>query len=247
MTPVELKAHGQTLNLTPMGLEVTAANAFVALVQRSRKRYLPFGDIEVLAFVRGDPSKNHRIRIADDGGPIDIFFRPSQQDALVALWRELAFRCPGALDARSDSPLPSRRRSGAAAYMSESAPPSPMEYGVSHQGAERLVAAWMCYLGARDAAVTQFSGDGGIDVVSTRYLAQVKNYAGAVPISSIRELHGVAVADGRLGLFFTSGHYPASAIQFAERVGMALFIYGAEEGVLRGANPLAQEYMSTGL
>ncbi|MCK8609708.1 restriction endonuclease [Agromyces sp. C10] len=55
--------------------------------------------------------------------------------------------------------------------------PAPQPYGVSHRGAEQLVADWMRHLGAFDAEVTRFTADGGVDVVSAHWIAQVKNLA----------------------------------------------------------------------
>jgi len=125
--------------------------------------------------------------------------------------------------------------------------PAPQPYGVSHEGAERLVAEWMRYLGAADAERTRFTGDGGIDVASQHYIAQVKNYAGSVDIESIRALGGVAYADGRKPLFFTSGGYTASSVAFATQVRMGLFRYDAVEGRIEPRNDVAARYMTTGL
>jgi hypothetical protein len=124
--------------------------------------------------------------------------------------------------------------------------PAPQPFGVSHAGAEALAAQWMAYLGVVDAEVTRVSGDGGIDVVSAGYIAQVKNYTGSVGIAEVRELAGVAAVDGRKPLFFTSGAYPASAIEFADRSGMALFRYSAELGDLEGCSIDAMHMLSPG-
>lgn len=105
----------------------------------------------------------------------------------------------------------------------------------------------MHYLGEADAEVTRFTGDGGIDVSSNHYLAQVKNYEGTVGVASIRELAGVAAADGRKPLFFTSGAYASGAVEFAERVGMPLFVYDAIEGSLQHANESALSRLRQGL
>ncbi|MFF2387897.1 restriction endonuclease [Agromyces sp. NPDC058104] len=127
--------------------------------------------------------------------------------------------------------------------------PAPQPYGVSHQGAEELAAGWMRHLGADDAVVTQFSGDGGIDVVSSRCIAQVKNLApgSAVPVAQIRELAGVAAHDGRTPVFFTSGSYSAGGVEFADRAKMALFIYDAPRGTLSSANGVAHVALQHGL
>lgn len=125
--------------------------------------------------------------------------------------------------------------------------PRPQPYGVSHEGAEHLVAEWMAYLGAKEVQVTRFSGDGGIDVSGLHYIAQVKNYAGTVDVASVRELAGVAYADGRKPLFFTSGAYASGAVAFAEQVGIALFVYDAINGTLSPVGEKAIEAMRYGL
>lgn len=116
--------------------------------------------------------------------------------------------------------------------------PAPQPYGVSHEGAERLCEAWMRHLGVLDAAVTRITSDGGIDVESAEYVAQVKNYAGSVAVADIRALLGVAVAEGKKALFFTSGEITAEGLAFADRTEIALFRYNAVEGSLAGLNRL---------
>ncbi len=124
-----------------------------------------------------------------------------------------------------------------------------MKYGVSHEGAEQLVAEWMVYLGETDSQVTRYSGDGGIDVESSHYVTQVKNYSENQSVGSndLRELQGVATLSGRRPLFFTSGRYPSGGVEFADRVGMALFRYDAVAGSLIGANGLGLILLRTGL
>ncbi|MGM7696812.1 restriction endonuclease [Microbacterium sp. A84] len=118
--------------------------------------------------------------------------------------------------------------------------PTPQSYGVGHEGAERLAAEWMRHLGVLDAKVTRQSGDGGIDVTSTHYLAQVKNYAGNVAIESVRALHGVATAERKRSLFFTSGRMSVESVAFADRAGMALIHYDAVAGSISGLNDLGR-------
>lgn len=124
--------------------------------------------------------------------------------------------------------------------------PEPLPYGVSHRGAEELVAAWMQYLGDLDAQVTRFSSDGGIDVESANYVAQVKNYKGSVPVAEVRQLQGVASVDGRKPLFFTSGSYTIEGIKFGESIGMGMFVYNAERGTLTASNSPAISFLKTG-
>lgn len=128
-----------------------------------------------------------------------------------------------------------------------SSPPDPQPFGVSPEGAERIVEAWMRHLGALDAEVTRYTGDGGIDVASPAWIAQVKHYQGVIGVAPIRELAGVAMVDGRRALFFTSTGYAAGASEFAERAGIGLFVYSAEAGTLTAANSIAEEIDKHGL
>ena len=125
--------------------------------------------------------------------------------------------------------------------------PEPLPLGVSHKGAEELCAQWMQFFGEIDAKTTRYVADGGIDVESAHYVAQVKNYSGTVGVKEVRELAGVSSADGRKPLFFTSGAYASGAIEFADRTAIALFIYSAEDGSISGSNGLARSLLTTGL
>lgn len=125
--------------------------------------------------------------------------------------------------------------------------PGKQQFGVSDEGAESLVAQWMRWLGVYDAEVTKYVGDGGIDVESSRYIAQVKNFNGNVGIASIRELAGVAAVDGRTPLFFTSGVYPRGADSWAQDAGIYLFTYDAKTAKLSANNQLARDALGSGL
>jgi hypothetical protein len=114
--------------------------------------------------------------------------------------------------------------------------PGPLPYGVSHRGAELIVAEWMRFLGVLDAEATRFSADGGIDVTSETVVAQVKNYTGTVPVEDVRAMFGVAVALKLTPWFFTSGYFTTEAIKFAERVEMPCFHYSPERGGLEALN-----------
>ena len=145
--------------------------------------------------------------------------------------------------------LASRRRTIArlSGLFDPSLKPDKQPFGVSDEGAESLVAQWMRWLGVFDAEATKFVGDGGIDVESSQYIAQVKNFTGLVGIAAIRELAGVAAVDGRTGLFFTSGNYPPNADTWAEAAGIYLFQYDAKDAKLRASNSLARIALGEGL
>lgn len=119
--------------------------------------------------------------------------------------------------------------------------PQPQPYGVSHRGAELLVCDWMRHLGFITAVPTREGTDGGIDVNSDTHVAQVKNYQAKVGVVEVRELFGVAAAAKKQALFFTSRGYTAEAKLFADAVGMPLFVYKAEEGLLFGVNDVAKQ------
>lgn len=129
------------------------------------------------------------------------------------------------------------------------AEPPPQRYGVSDNGAEHLVADWLRYLGAHDAVVTQYVGDGGIDVMSDAVIAQVKNYGPnrSVGVADLRQLGGVAAVDCRPAAFFTSGMYASGSVAFAEQASIALFRYVAAEGRLLAMDSLAAEMKKHGI
>lgn len=126
-------------------------------------------------------------------------------------------------------------------------PPEPLPGYVSPRRAEFLAAQWIRALGEPSARVTSFVGDGGVDVESDNYLAQVKHYQGKVGPAPIRELVGVSRVDGRRPLFFTSGSYTSSAVSFANSSDLPLFIYSASDGTLVGANTRAEDILNYGL
>ena len=158
--------------------------------------------------------------------------------------REAAFN--GALEAldrrREHAGVPLRRN---LALGTEA--PRPIPAGVTPREAEELVAQWMRHLGESAAAVTQYQGDGGVDVAGSRYVAQVKHFSGRVGVAPVREIVGTATTDGRRALFFTSMGYSHGAIEFANRSRVALFVYSAERAELRAMNAWARDLIEHGL
>jgi len=127
-------------------------------------------------------------------------------------------------------------------------PPPAYPYGVSPEGAERLVSDWMCHLGAKDVRVTNFRSDGGIDVESENYVAQVKLYSNtSVGRPEIQQLVGAALVSGKHALFFTSSTFTAEAKRYAAQAEVALFRFVPEDGTLIGVNPLGQKKREIGL
>jgi hypothetical protein len=92
---------------------------------------------------------------------------------------------------------------------------------------EFIAACWMKYWGIFDAQVTQASGDGGVDVLSSRFAAQVKFYSNAkVGRPEIQQLYGAALGRGLEPLFFAySSGYSNEALDWATTVGVGCFTF----------------------
>lgn len=92
---------------------------------------------------------------------------------------------------------------------------------------ELIAASWMQFWGERDAVATQFSGDGGIDVLSSNYGAQVKFYSNKpVGRPEIQALVGAAAGHGVSSAFFAySTGYTAEALQWAADMDVACFTF----------------------
>lgn len=114
---------------------------------------------------------------------------------------------------------------------------SPKGYQASTaKRAEEICATWLRSKGERSAEVTRNGADGGVDIRSNKYVAQVKNYKGSVPVQAIREIYGIASAESKIPLFFTSGNYTKAAMDFADSVKMPLITYDAALQKFSGAN-----------
>lgn len=104
-------------------------------------------------------------------------------------------------------------------------------------------------MGVADATVTRFIGDGGVDVDSRRFIAQVKHHTTPVGPAAVRELAGVASIDPqrRRPLFFSTSGYQPGAVEFADRTLVALFHMIPETGDLRARNDIAACLLREGL
>jgi len=110
--------------------------------------------------------------------------------------------------------------------------------------AEAQAAVWMVGLGFADAMPTQLSGDSGIDVVSTRAVAQVKFQVAPVGRPALQNLVGAAAEHpGKLRLFFAWKGYTGPAYAFAEQTNIALFSFTIS-GELVPDNVLAEHLCS---
>lgn len=107
--------------------------------------------------------------------------------------------------------------------MSSSPPPRQID---SWQAAEQNAAAWMRYWGFFDARITTSGSDAGIDVWATWGLAQVKWEATQVGRPALQRLAGARENSTQKELlFFCGAGYAAPAVDYANRMNIALFKY----------------------
>ena len=107
---------------------------------------------------------------------------------------------------------------------------------------EQAAANNMRRFGFPDAAVTPSGADGGIDVRASGAVAQVKARSTATPRPEVQQLHGIASAEGKLGVFFSLNGYTAGAIEWAESR-VALFVLEST-GTARPVGALAEGLMN---
>lgn len=194
------------------------------------------------------------VELAQEAGCFDYSSarpEPLNDESYEGAWRSLAERFEAVMaplrakiaddeerhDAEEARKLDEARRAREEFVRSRSAPaPHPQPYGVSPRGAEMIVTEWMRYLGILDAEITRATSDGGVDVTSNTHVAQVKHYQGKVGVAEVRQLFGVAAAQRKEGLFFTSTGYTSEAVAFATATEMPIFTYSVELGELNGVN-----------
>ncbi len=102
--------------------------------------------------------------------------------------------------------------------------PPPRTAPQSWEQFEELAAIHMRALGFFDAEVTGPGTDGGIDVIATGAVAQVKAHATATSRPDVQQLKGAAAEHLGSALFYSLSGYTAGAIEWADNVGVALFV-----------------------
>jgi HJR/Mrr/RecB family endonuclease len=115
---------------------------------------------------------------------------------------------------------------------------------MSPQDAEHFVAEYLKFYGATGVSVTRFSRDGGIDVETTNFVAQVKHVQANVGVKAVREIYAIAVSKNKEALFFAKVGYTKDAIDFATQNRIALFTYLPH---LQGYDPRAKTYLERGM
>ena len=78
-------------------------------------------------------------------------------------------------------------------------------------------------LGFEDASITPRGPDGGVDVRGSRIVAQVKLEGVKTDAHRLQSLSGIASHESKAAAFFSLAGYTKPAVDWAERVGMALF------------------------
>jgi hypothetical protein len=81
--------------------------------------------------------------------------------------------------------------------------------------------------GFTDARLTGNGTDGGIDVRSSRAVAQVKHWSRPVGLQEVQRLYGAAVAERRSPYFYSRTGYTRPAIEFARQNNINLITYGS--------------------
>lgn len=112
------------------------------------------------------------------------------------------------------------------------------------EDAEVVAAEWMVYMGFIDSAVTQKGQDGGIDVISTDAVAQVKMEGISTSRPVLQALHGAAMGVGRRGIFFSLSGYTKEAIEWGSSVDMALFQFDLQ-GEPKAVNKIAKSLLGS--
>lgn len=108
--------------------------------------------------------------------------------------------------------------------------------------AERVMKLW----GFTDAVATTGGADGGIDVRSSKALAQVKRRSRAASRPEVQQLYGARGSDHEKQLFFfAASAYSKDAVKYADEVDVRLFLYN-ESGAVSPVNRRAKDFLKAG-
>lgn len=117
------------------------------------------------------------------------------------------------------------------------------QFNLSARDAEIIAARWMVYWGYYDAKATPIGPDGGLDVVASRALAQVKYRNVKTSRTEINEFHGSAEGSGKDELYFSLSGYTQQALERAEEKFIALFQFN-NQGIPKPINAPAKRITS---
>lgn len=118
---------------------------------------------------------------------------------------------------------------------------------MSARGAELWVADALRWLGAENVEVTQQSGEGGVNVLTSEYAVSVKHYIGMIPVEEVREIFGVSTVMKLTPMLWTSGSLTRAGAAFADLGPVPVFHYRVETAKVSAVNQHAQELLDRGL
>ena len=119
----------------------------------------------------------------------------------------------------------------------------PAQYNLSPRDAELVSAKWMRYWGYLDAKATPVGPDGGIDVIASHAVAQVKYRNVKTSRTEINEFHGSAEGSGKDELYFSLSGYTQQALERASEKSIALFVFN-DHGIPKPVNTIANKIAS---
>lgn len=138
-------------------------------------------------------------------------------------------------------PVPRRRRPGR--QVPPVLPPGRLVRN-AHE-AELYCAEVLRALGFRDAEATPIGPDGGVDVIGSAVVAQVKMEAVPARALLVQALAGIARLEGKAGAFFSSAGYTADAHAWGERAELALFEFDLS-GQVQPVSSVADRWLKRG-
>ena len=118
-----------------------------------------------------------------------------------------------------------------------------MKFITTPHQAELNAAERMKAWGFSGAVATTGGADGGIDVRSSRALAQVKWKGGATGRPDVQNLYGARGAGTEQLFFFSASGYSDQAITYADQVGILLMTYDPL-GEVEGVNQAAKRFLA---
>jgi hypothetical protein len=126
-------------------------------------------------------------------------------------------------------------------------PPPARPYGVSDEEAVELCRDWMIYLGAADTVAASGDARELCDLYSSSYVAWVHNERGNLEQDEVARAAHLSSADGRRALIFVRGGVLPDAQQLADKLGVAVFWFGATDGSLEGGSRIGFDVRASGL
>lgn len=119
-----------------------------------------------------------------------------------------------------------------------------MQYITNPHAAELNAQDKLRSWGFADAVATTGGADGGIDVRSSRALAQVKWKGGVTGRPDIQNLYGARGTGLQQLFFFSASGYSDQAIEYANQVNILLMTYDPV-GAVEGVNQPAKQFLAT--